>query len=190
MTLTLQTICGDRFPATSSNPTKCYRCECGFASCYKVMRLRTVQKPSPRSRFQCPAHQTECSKHSKYVKQFVEEVLKIDSSAVIIWDWCCVPGSTHMSIDASVVHGQRCTNFEIDGPQHFKDVKLPCPVHLCPPAHSSPAMLLITCIHHSAVQSIAMATATLHTMSQHQLLQAPPPWLRRACPRSSAAWAV
>lgn len=28
-----------------------------------------------------------------------------------------------MSIDASVVHGQRCTNFEIDGPQHFKEKK-------------------------------------------------------------------
>lgn len=28
-----------------------------------------------------------------------------------------------MSIDASVVHGQKCTNFEIDGPQHFKAQK-------------------------------------------------------------------
>lgn len=121
MTDALKHLCGDRFPATPRNPSICYRCDCGFRSCYKVMQLRTVQKPSPRSRFLCPAHQTECSTHSKYAKLFAEEVLKIDSSAAIVWDWHCVPKNKFMSIDATVVHGDKCTSFELDGPQHFTE---------------------------------------------------------------------
>lgn len=85
------------------------------------MKVRTVQKSARRSRFLCPAHQTQCATHSKYVKKFAEEVLKIDGAAAIVWDCNCVAGNKRMSIDATVVHGDRCTSFELDGPQHFNE---------------------------------------------------------------------
>lgn len=121
MTEKLQARCRDRFKENKHNPVTCYRCDCGFRSCYKVMKLRTVQKDSRRSRFLCPAHQPQCARYSKYVKCFADEVLKIDSSAAIFWDWHCVPHNTRMSIDATVMHGDRCTSFELDGPQHFNE---------------------------------------------------------------------
>lgn len=45
--------------------------------------------------------------------------MKIYPAALIFWDWHCLPGRPKMSIDATVMHGHRCTCFEIDGKQHF-----------------------------------------------------------------------
>lgn len=83
--------------------------------------MRTVKKPASQSKFMCPAHQVACPNYSKYATMFAEEVLKIDSTAAIVWDWHCVPENTFMSIDATVVHGHKCTRFELDGPQHFAE---------------------------------------------------------------------
>lgn len=118
---TLLARCGGRFTENRDNPSMCYRCDCGYHNCYKVLKLKTVHKATRRSRFLCPAHQRRCSNYSKYVKHFAEAVLKVDSSAAIVWDWNCVPQNKRMSIDATVVHGDQCTSFEIDGPQHFNE---------------------------------------------------------------------
>ena len=40
---------------------------------------------------------------------------------MVFWDTRCVPGRTNMSIDATVMHGQRCSWFEIDGKHHFNE---------------------------------------------------------------------
>lgn len=119
MTTELKTICEDRLHTSGRNPSVCYRCACGHSGCYKVMRLATVQKDDSLPTFRCPAHNRDHPKHSQYVPVFYDLVKKIDPAAKIIWDWCCVPGRPKMSIDATVMHGQRCTAFEIDGKQHF-----------------------------------------------------------------------
>ena len=83
------------------------------------MRLATVRKSCDQSRFLCPAHDGENKHHSQYVTKFLEALREVDQEAAVVWDWHCVPGDHRMSIDATVIHGDRCSNFEIDGPQHF-----------------------------------------------------------------------
>ena len=118
VTKELKTICADRLHTSRRNPSLSYRCACGNSGCYRVLRLATVQKDDSPATFGCPAHNSLHPKYSPYVPLFYDLVKKIDPAAKIIWDWCCVPGRPKMSIDATIVHGQRCTAFEIDGGRH------------------------------------------------------------------------
>lgn len=120
MTEVLKRTCPERFTPRHGDPYICYRCDCNSGYCYKVMRYRTVQKPS-KTRFQCPAHNNASAKHSQYVQAFADTLERLDGNLRVIWDWACVPGNAHMSIDATVLCGWRCANFEIDGPVHFCD---------------------------------------------------------------------
>ena len=117
----LETLCPERFPASRSNQIKCYRCDCGHKACHKVMRRSTVRKKADRSRFQCPVHVDGYPTNSSYVAIFAENMKRIDPTARIIWDWRCFPKRKNMSIDATVLHGHKCSNFEIDGEGHFNE---------------------------------------------------------------------
>lgn len=121
ITQALKKICPERFPESKTNPSLGYRCDCSHQACHKVMRRATVQKKSKRSRFQCPAHAPGHPNYSKYVRLFAAKIKKIDHHAKIIYDWRCIPRRKNMSIDATVLRGDKCTNFEIDGEHHFNE---------------------------------------------------------------------
>ena len=55
------------------------------------------------------------------VQRFMRELLGLDHHVVVIWDSHSVPGNARMSIDATVVRGHRCVQFELDGSHHFTE---------------------------------------------------------------------
>lgn len=119
LTLVLQYTFGDVFPVRSRNPFVAYPCECGFATCYKVLLRRTVQKRTNTSRLQCPCHGDKPARGSSLVQVFMQKLLMLDSQAIVIWDSNTVPDNPKMSIDATVISGGKCAQFEIDGAHHF-----------------------------------------------------------------------
>lgn len=58
---------------------------------------------------------------SALVKTFAAAVWQSFPSASIIWDWNCLRGAPRMSIDATVICGQGCAQFEIDSGIHFQN---------------------------------------------------------------------
>ena len=51
----------------------------------------------------------------------MRELLEIDNSAIVIWDSHSVPGNANMSIDATVLCGHKCVQYELDGSHHFNE---------------------------------------------------------------------
>lgn len=122
LTEQLKRIAPDRFVQRANNPLTAYRCECNSGYCYKILRLRTIQKRSMAPRLRCPACQ-ECATHSTHVRVFAETVRTVNNNIRIVWDWKCFVGDAHRSIDATVLcglgAGSWCACFEIDGSVHF-----------------------------------------------------------------------
>lgn len=116
----LQHNFGHIFRIKRGDPFYCYHCDCKCPNCYKVLLRRTMLKPAKKSRLTCPAHDPTDAKASSLITHFMEELMKIDCSARVIWDSNTVPGQPKKSIDATVVCGGRCVQFEVDGDQHFR----------------------------------------------------------------------
>lgn len=106
------------------NPRMAFACTCSSGYCFKVMKVKSVQRSLQRKEeypFGCPAHEAKDAKHSTLVTHFADIVHRDDGAAKIIWDWQCVPENGHMSIDASVFRGDRgWARFEVDGRVHFR----------------------------------------------------------------------
>ena len=122
LTATLQHAFGHIFPIRKGNPFSCYRCDCNIYTCYKVLLHRTTKEKTGTSRLKCPCHYSDADKPSagsSLVQRFMGELLKL--GAIVIWDSHCVPGNGSMSIDATVVCGHKCAQFEVDGSHHFNE---------------------------------------------------------------------
>lgn len=124
MTQLLQFVCPERFDSRKDDRLICYRCDCNTGYCFKVMRDKTVQKASKKSRFHCPAH-GESQRSSTHVAAFADILQAMDCNLRVVWDWACVPANHRMSIDATVLCGVGgvhvwCSSFEIDGAGHFQ----------------------------------------------------------------------
>ena len=58
-------------------------------------------------------------RQSSHVQAFADAVWDAHRDATIIWDWNCIANDSRSSIDATVICGQGCVQFEIDGAGHF-----------------------------------------------------------------------
>lgn len=123
LTETLAKDFGDIFQGKPRDPFYCFQCDCRSGNCYKVILRRTAQKKAKNWRLTCPFHDPDDPKASSLVTHFMQELMKFDSSARVIWDSSSVPGNRSMSIDATVLCGGRCVQFELDGRQHFCDAQ-------------------------------------------------------------------
>lgn len=122
------------FPAVFA-PSKaylCFRCGCNGGKCLRVLQENSAKRSMQRNghlKLSCPQcadgaqNGQNCSKprSSGHVHAFAKAVWSLVPDAQIIWDWNCVLADARMSVDATVMHGHRCSQYEIDGAHHFSD---------------------------------------------------------------------
>lgn len=114
-----------RQPPGNTKSLQCYSCGCDGGMCYVVMKRKSVLRMQKQGRsIKCPIHQNHMHA-STYALRFyaVVQELALNNVHGIVWDWFDVPdsgSSNHkMHIDATVLHGETCMRFEIDGETHF-----------------------------------------------------------------------
>lgn len=103
-------------------------CSCNGPFCFKVATWNAISKAlkSGRDPRACPAHDGQCSTHSRHVAAFYAHVLNTGYRGPIIWDWHDLPGFPSMHFDATLFVMEqmgmpRARRFEIDGRGHFLD---------------------------------------------------------------------
>lgn len=107
----------------------CFPCTCQSTRCFRCMQLSSAVRTAQRAGvldMACPVCDAENDgsnkrgRSSKHVKAFADAVWQCFPSAAIIWDWNCLQAAPRMSIDATVLCGQGCAQFEIDSGIHFQ----------------------------------------------------------------------
>ena len=111
----------------------CFPCRCGDKMCHRVMLLDSAMKSAQRKRHTrlpcslCDQNQVispgeaRNPSASSHVEVFAGIVKQKFPDAKVIWEWNCIAADTSMSIDATVLCGYGCAQFEIDGSTHFSD---------------------------------------------------------------------
>lgn len=121
----------ERRPAAAR--PRCFPCMCHTRRCYRCMLPKSALRSAQRSgtlALVCPVctvHADENgrsrkrARHSSHVAAFAAAVWARYPRAVIVWDWNCLVSDSKMSIDATVLSGHGCAQFEVDGGVHFED---------------------------------------------------------------------
>lgn len=110
----------------------CFPCMCRTERCYRCMLPKSALRSAQRAGtldLACPVcdqhgdengPHTKRGRHSSHVAAFAATVWALYPRAVIVWDWNCVVNDSKMSIDATVLSGHGCAQFEVDGGVHFE----------------------------------------------------------------------
>ena len=104
----------------------CFACTCSSKKCFRCMQQHSAIKAYDRAhcyKMICPncVDGGGIGRASSHVRAFSAAVWQVFPTACIVWDWNCLKHDSSVSIDATVLSGHGCAQYEIDGSGHFFD---------------------------------------------------------------------